>query len=103
MAAADGSTPADYPRRVSRRRPHRAPAPPGSRLVAGGTLLFLVGVVAILATIVPFFFGHRNQPLALNLTAVAAPVGMGIALAGLVRQARTRTRGRRRATSADAG
>lgn len=67
--------------------------------MAGGTLLFLAGVVAILVTFVPFFFGHRNQPLALNLATAAAPVGMGTALAGLVRQARTHGRGS--ATSAD--
>lgn len=72
---------------MSRRR--RAAAPPGSRLVSLGAAIFLVGVVAIAAAVLPYFFGHGNTPLALNLLAVAAPIGLGLALLGLLRTARS--------------
>lgn len=80
---------------MSRRR--RAAKPPGTRLVSGGAVVFGVGVVAIAVAVLPYFFGRPNTPLAVNLLTVAAPLGLGLALVGLLRAARA---GRRRPGSA---
>lgn len=54
-----------------------------------GGIVFLAGVVAVLVVVLPFFFGARNWPLALNLVAgLVPPIGVGISLWGLVRNAR---------------
>ncbi len=59
------------------------------RWVRVGGIVFLVGLVAMLVAVLPFFFGVRNLPLALNLAAgLVPPAGVGIALWGLVRGAR---------------
>jgi VIT1/CCC1 family predicted Fe2+/Mn2+ transporter len=59
--------------------------------------VFLVGVVAVLVAVVPFFFGHENWPLPLNVAAgVLPPLGLGLALAGLLRAGRARRRARAR-------
>src|SRR5674536_353661 len=84
---------------------HRATtAPgPGNGLVRAGAVVFVVGVVAVLADLVPFFLGHPNRPLLLNVAAFLAPVGLGMALLGLARSARASQRpaqGRARARSA---
>lgn len=55
-------------------------------------MLFAVGVVFTLLTFGPFFFGVDERPLLLNLGALLAPVGLGLALFGLVRQARSSQR-----------
>src|SRR5664280_2374544 len=69
---------------------HRATtAPgPGDGLVRAGAVVFVVGVLAVLADLVPFFLGHPNRPLLVNVAAFLAPVGLGIALLGLARSAR---------------
>jgi hypothetical protein len=52
-------------------------------------VVFAVGVVAILVVVLPFFFGKSNWPLPLNLAAgVLPPLGLALALAGLVRGGR---------------
>ncbi len=59
------------------------------RWVRIGGIVFLVGVVAVLAAVLPFFFGVRNWPLALNLVAgLMPPLGVAISLWGLLRAAR---------------
>jgi hypothetical protein len=75
---------------------HAAPeqSRPGDRLVRLGALVFAVGLVDALFVIVPFFLGRTDAPLPLALGMVLLPVGLGIALSGLLRSAR---RGRRRA------
>jgi peptidoglycan/LPS O-acetylase OafA/YrhL len=82
-------------------RPGEPASPqPGDGLVRAGGIVFLLGVVAVVVAVVPFFFGHENWPLPLNLAAaVLPPLGLGLALAGLLRagQARRRTRTRRAA------
>lgn len=70
------------------------PAGPGDRLVPAGAAVFGVGVLAILADFVPFFAGRDNLPLALALLSFLAPVGLGLALAGLYRQVRAASRAR---------
>jgi hypothetical protein len=69
---------------------HVAPTPPapGERLVRIGAVLFGVGLVAALAVVVPFFLGRSNAPLALTLGTLLMPLGLGVALSGLLRGAR---------------
>lgn len=59
------------------------------RLVRVGAVVFGVGLLAVLAAVLPLFFGVHNLPTALNVVAgVLPPLGLGIALWGLVRAAR---------------
>ena len=66
------------------RRPGR-----GDRLVAVGAIVFTVGLLATLVTMVPFFIGSDPFPTAVYLVALLAPVGFALALAGLLRAARS--------------
>ena len=74
---------------------HAAAAQPGDGLVRAGALLFGVGVLGAVASVVPFLLGRAEAPLAATLTASLLPVGLGVALLGLLRGARTRRRERR--------
>jgi hypothetical protein len=66
--------------------PRRAP---GELLVRGGAVVFAIGVLAVLVVFVPFLLGHRHDaPLPLDLLALLLPVGLGLALLGLLRGAR---------------
>ena len=69
-------------------------------LVRAGVLVFALGLVAVAVIFAMFTFGAHDLPLWLNLGAMLAPVGFGLALLGLFRQARRS--GRRRATAASA-
>jgi hypothetical protein len=73
---------------------HAAPGTPlpGERLVRIGAVVFGLGVVDVLLVVVPFFLGRADAPLPLALGTVLLPLGLGIALSGLLRAAR---RGRR--------
>jgi hypothetical protein len=80
---------------------HVAPTPPapGERLVQVGAVLFGLGLLAALVVVVPFFLGRSNAPLALTLGTLLMPLGLGVALSGLLRGARrssTRSGTRRR-------
>jgi len=58
-------------------------------LVRAGAVLFLVGLVAAVAAIVPYFFGARNLPTFLNAIAGGGmSLGLAVALVGLVAEAR---------------
>lgn len=62
-----------------------------------GALVFLLGVVAVLASVVPSVL--TGEPGRLPLVVLAGsllPLGLGIALLGLLRAARTARRGVRR-------
>jgi VIT1/CCC1 family predicted Fe2+/Mn2+ transporter len=74
---------------------HAAPkAPqPGERLVRVGAGLFALGVLGVLVVVVPFLLGRDDAPLWTTLLASLLPVGLGLALLGLLRGARTRRRG----------
>jgi hypothetical protein len=73
---------------------------PGDGLVRAGAVVFAVGLVAVLVVVLPFFFGRENRPLPLNLAAgVLPPLGLLLALAGLVRGARSTARANRRAAN----
>ncbi len=71
---------------------HRAGADPfpGERLVRFGALLFGLGVLGVLAVLVPFLLGRDDAPLWTTLVALLLPVGLGLALLGLLRGARSR-------------
>lgn len=77
---------------------HRAAATarPGDLLIRVGGVVFALGVVALAGEFVPFFFGHRNQPLWVALLCFLLPLGLGLALWGLLRQARAARRRARR-------
>lgn len=68
----------------SPRRGHR-----GDRLVAVGAVVFTVGLLATLVTMVPFFVGSEPFPTPVYLVSLLAPVGFALALAGLLRAARS--------------
>ena len=58
-------------------------------LVRLGAALFAVGVVAVLAILIPFLTGSRTDaPPVLDLAALLLPAGLGLALVGLLRGAR---------------
>ncbi len=57
-----------------------------------GAVVFGAGVVGVLLAVVPFFFGRQDAPSWTALTASLLPVGLGIALGGLLRGARSRRR-----------
>ncbi|GAC1439968.1 MAG: hypothetical protein NVSMB55_03030 [Mycobacteriales bacterium] len=76
---------------------HAAPEQPhpGEGLVRIGAIVFALGLVDALLVLVPFFLGRTDAPLPLALGTVLMPIGLGIALSGLLRAAR---QGRRSAT-----
>lgn len=80
---------------------HAAPPDrlPGDRLVVVGAGVFALGAVALLAVVLPYFFSHPDLPLWLNVASFLAPVGLGLALLGLLRQARA-ARARARTSAA---
>lgn len=70
---------------------HRAPQPPAPNdaMLRIGIPLFGVGLIAVLLDVVPFFFGAHDRPLWINVVAVLTlPIGLGLALIGLLRSAR---------------
>ena len=73
---------------------HISPEPPrpGERLVLAGAVVFTAGLLAAVVVVVPFFFGRGNAPLGPALGTLLMPLGLGLALSGLLRGAR---RGRR--------
>jgi uncharacterized membrane protein YhdT len=64
--------------------------------------LFAIGLLAILADLVLFVAGSRNLPVWLNVTCMLAPVGLGIGLVGVLREARSDGRARAVRVSRDA-
>lgn len=68
----------------------------GDLLVRAGALLFGLGVLGVLAAVVPFLLGRDEAPLWTTGVASLLPVGLGLALLGLLRGARTRRRAARR-------
>lgn len=66
-----------------------------------GMVLFAIGLLAIVADLVLFATGSRNLPVWLNATCMLAPVGLGVALVGVFREARTNGRSRATRVSRD--
>ena len=69
---------------------------PGDRLVRLGAVVFGLGVLGVLAVLVPFLLGRADAPLWTTLAASLLPVGLGLSLLGLLRGARARRRAQRR-------
>jgi hypothetical protein len=76
---------------------------PGDRLIRAGTLIALVGAAAAVATIVPFLFGGDPLPTAVYLLAMLGPVGLGVAIWGVLTKARVRSRRTRSAETTPEG
>jgi hypothetical protein len=73
---------------------------PGERLVAVGAVLFGIGTVAVLVAVVPVLLGADTAPsLPPLLAGVLLPLGLGLALGGLLRTARARRRAARRSST----
>lgn len=74
---------------------HAAPRArqPGDRLVRLGAVLFALGIIGVLVVVVPFLLGRDDAPLWTTMLASLLPVGLGLALLGLLRGARSRRRG----------
>ena len=53
-----------------------------------GAVVFALGAAALLAVLVPFFLGAHDLPTWLDLGTLLLPVGLGLALVGLLRGAR---------------
>ena len=53
-----------------------------------GMILFAIGLIAIFADMALFAAGSRNLPVWVNLTAMLAPVGLGLGLVGVIRENR---------------
>ncbi len=64
----------------------------GDRLVLVGAGVFAVGVVAAIAVLVPSLVAREPLPSVAYLLALLAPLGLGLALLGLVLAARKRRR-----------
>jgi hypothetical protein len=62
-----------------------------SKIVTVAVAIFALGVIALAAVFALFMTGHHNLPLWLNGSAgVLVPLGLALALLGLVREARAR-------------
>ena len=75
---------------MSARHAAAAERQPGDRTVTAGAVLFGVGVLGVLAVLVPFLLGREDAPLWTTLVASLLPVGLGLSLLGLLRGARAR-------------
>jgi hypothetical protein len=64
----------------------------GDRLVAAGAVIFGVGLLATLVTIVPLFLGSDRLPTVFYLAALFAPLGVAVALVGVALLARSQPR-----------
>ncbi len=75
--------------------------PPGAGLVATGTVLFLVGLVAVVVAVVPVLVGTARtaSDVPAIVSGVLLPLGLGLALGGVLRSARARRRAARRRRS----
>ncbi len=70
---------------------------PGDLLVQGGAVLFGIGLLAVVIGVVPAVVRDSTAPTALLVLAVSLlPLGLAVALVGLLRSARTRRRAVRR-------
>jgi integral membrane protein len=65
---------------------------PNGTLIRAGLVVFAIGLIAIVVTFIDFAIGDDNRPLWQNLLCVLAPIGFGLAVAGLVRNARAENR-----------
>ena len=62
-----------------------------------GGVLFVLGAVGVVTVLVAYFAGPGNAPLWTTLLASLGPIGLAIALLGLLHGARTNRRAAKRA------
>lgn len=79
---------------MSGRHASRQPPQRGDRTVKVGAVLFGLGVLGVLAVVVPFLLGRDDAPLWTTLVASLLPVGLALSLLGLLRGARSRRKAR---------
>ncbi len=77
----------------------QSPRVGSSVLIRVGAVCFVLGLIAVAVVFGMFATGAHDLPLWLNLAAMLAPIGFGLALFGLFRQTR---RGPRRVAAAAA-
>ena len=65
---------------------------PGDRMVVVGAGVFGLGLLATLVTVVPLFLGTDPMPTAVYLLTALMPVGLAVALVGMLRGNRSRRR-----------
>ncbi|SEK20483.1 hypothetical protein SAMN05414137_10164 [Streptacidiphilus jiangxiensis] len=65
---------------------------PGDGLVRAGAILFAVGAVATIATVLPLFLGLHRLPTPAYFVCMVMPLGFAVALGGLFRSARAQRR-----------
>lgn len=68
------------------------PTAAGDGLVRIGAILFAVGAVATIATVLPLFLGLHRLPTPAYFVCMVMPLGFAVALAGLFRAARSQRR-----------
>jgi membrane associated rhomboid family serine protease len=56
-------------------------------LLRSGAVLFAIGLVFAVLTFFPFLLGRDNTPLGIALATMLSPLGFGVALLALVREA----------------
>jgi VIT1/CCC1 family predicted Fe2+/Mn2+ transporter len=61
-------------------------------MVRAGAVLFALGGVGVLLTVLPYFFSEGDPALAWLVLASLMPFGLGLALLGLLRGARASRR-----------
>jgi hypothetical protein len=64
-------------------------------LLRVGAALFATGLVFALLTFVPFLLGRSNAPIGFAVATMLCPLGFGVALTALVRDARQARRAQR--------
>ncbi|MCW2541047.1 MAG: hypothetical protein JWN95_2772 [Frankiales bacterium] len=67
------------------------PSTPGRQngpVVRVGAAFFVIGLLFLIATVVPFFFGEHNRALWLNLGCLLAPLGFAMIVVAAVRAGR---------------
>lgn len=86
---------------MSGRHAARGDRRPGDRLVQVGGVLFVLGLVAVVATVVPVLVDPTatSPDVPALLAGVLLPLGLGLALGGLLRGARARRRAARRSST----
>ena len=76
----------------SARHASRGSRGPGDGLVRAGAVLFAVGGIGVLLTVLPYFFSDGDPALAALVVASLMPFGLALALLGLLRGARASSR-----------
>ncbi len=72
---------------------------PGDLLVRIGAVVFAIGAVATIATMIPLFVGAQPLPTPAYFVCMLMALGFALALVGLLRSARAQRRAAREAAA----